>query len=165
VFTRAGSVAGGVTPVAGLDGADVLDDGVFARGGWLARPDNRDVAVRFLQASFVGWAYCRERPGACVRILRERRPALDAARQRRRLDAVNALVWPNETGIGTMDPAAFRRTAQVAFERGAVERPAAATAWRDDLALLAVTQGEDEEATDGSGAHVDLRGTYWQPRG
>ena len=57
-------------------------DGVFAAGEWLAKPENRDLAVRFLQASFLGWVFCRDYPAECVRILHDRVPAQAESRQR-----------------------------------------------------------------------------------
>ena len=143
----------------------LLEDGVFARTAWLADPVNSDIAVRFLQASFMGWAFCRDRAADCAAIVAKRVPGLEEARAQRLVDDVNARIWPNETGVGTMDPAAFRRTARLAHARGLTESAAPDDAWRDDLALLAVAQGEDEELDDGSGAHFDLRGTYWQAPG
>jgi N-acyl-D-aspartate/D-glutamate deacylase len=60
-----------------------------------------------------------------------------------------------------MAPATFRHTSQVAQRLGLTERPAAAKAWRDDLALLAVTEGQDEEDAR-TAQHYDLLGTYWE---
>ena len=101
VFSRSGTVV--------EDAATGMPaDGVFAAGEWLAKPENRDLAVRFLQASFLGWVFCRDYPDECVRILHERVPAQAESRQLRQLNEINALIWPNETGIGTMAPATFR---------------------------------------------------------
>jgi ABC-type nitrate/sulfonate/bicarbonate transport system substrate-binding protein len=113
------------------------DDVIFADGTWIARPANRDTAVRFLEATFEGWVYCRDHPIACRRILLDRRAALDEES----LDEVNALIWPNEHGIGLIDAALFRR---------------ARKAYRDDLAVLALTQLGHEG--------LDLTGAGWKPR-
>jgi ABC-type nitrate/sulfonate/bicarbonate transport system substrate-binding protein len=149
-----------------VDVAQVFRDGgdaVAVRGDWIARPENRDLTVRFLQGSFLGWAFCREYTAACLRLVLDRNPALRRAAQRRLLDAVNARIWPNETGIGTMDPALFRRVADEALRTGAIEEPATQAAWRDDLALYAVTEGEDEDQL-GTERHWDLKGQFWEPR-
>ena len=137
-------------------------DGVVASGEWLAEPDNRDVAVRFLQGAFLGWAFCREYADECLEVVLAQDPALDAAEQRRLLNEVNSRIWPNPTGIGTLDPAGFRRAVDAALRSGAIERPATQDAWRDDLALLAVTEGEDEDQLD-TERHWDLKGQYWRP--
>ena len=55
VFSRSGTVVEDAA-------AGMPADGVFAAGEWLAKPENRDLAVRFLQASFLGWVFCRDYP-------------------------------------------------------------------------------------------------------
>ena len=47
-------------------GTAMLEDGIFTQGSWLENEDNRDIARRFLKASFQGWIYCRDhRMRAC----------------------------------------------------------------------------------------------------
>src|SRR5215213_4781791 len=41
-------------------GTGALEDGIFAKGDWLADEENGDIARRFLKASFRGWIYCRD---------------------------------------------------------------------------------------------------------
>lgn len=48
------------------EGTAMLQDAIFARGSWLARDGNEDVATRFLKASFQGWMFCRDHPADCV---------------------------------------------------------------------------------------------------
>ena len=129
-------------------------DGLFAAGRWLAKPENRDLAVRFLEASFLGWVFCRDYPNECVQILHDRVPGVDESRQLRQLNEINALVWPNETGIGTMAPSTFQHTSQIAQQLGLIERPATAKAWRDDLALLAVAEGQNEDDAERAGTTI-----------
>src|SRR4029450_4568697 len=43
----------------------MLQDALFARKSWLEQSGNEDVAVRFLEASFRGWIFCRENPDKC----------------------------------------------------------------------------------------------------
>ncbi|HEX9441339.1 MAG TPA: ABC transporter substrate-binding protein, partial [Roseiflexaceae bacterium] len=45
------------------------EDGIFARADWLQDPKNKDIAARFLRASFKGWEYCRDNVDACVDIM------------------------------------------------------------------------------------------------
>ena len=128
---------------------------------WPAKPENRDLAVRFLEASFLA-GVLPDYPAECVRILHDRVPEEAESRQLRQQNEINALIWPNETGIGTMAPSTFQRTSQVAQRLGLIELPATGTAWRDDLALLAVTEGQDEEDERTSLALDDLLGTDWE---
>jgi ABC-type nitrate/sulfonate/bicarbonate transport system substrate-binding protein len=130
-------------------------DGIFVDADWIAKPANQDIAVRFLEASFEGWAFCRDDPDACLRIVLDRRRKLDDDVQRSELHEANALIWPNEHGIGLIEPAEFRRTATRARQAGAIDEPASAEAYRDDLAILALTQ---------LGHHgIDLTGAGWEP--
>ena len=99
--------------------------------------------------------------GVRARSCTTRVPAVDESHQLRQLNEINALIWPNETGIGTMAPATFRRTSRSAQRLGLIERPATGEAWRDDLALLAVTEGQDEEDARTT-QHYDLLGLYWE---
>ena len=38
----------------------MLQDGVFVRGDWIKDTANQATAVKFLEASFKGWIYCRD---------------------------------------------------------------------------------------------------------
>src|SRR3954453_8529978 len=40
-------------------GTGMLQDGIFVRGDWIKDTKNQSTAVKFLQASFQGWIYCR----------------------------------------------------------------------------------------------------------
>jgi ABC-type nitrate/sulfonate/bicarbonate transport system substrate-binding protein len=93
-------------------------DGLVARADWIADERNRDVVTRFLRASFRGWIFCRDLPDDCARIAGADRPAIDRT---------NALLWPNELGIGIIDA-----------------RDAPAGAFRDDLAESALVGITDD---------------------
>ena len=41
-------------------GTGMLQDGIFTKGDWIADPANQATAVKFLQATFKGWVYCRD---------------------------------------------------------------------------------------------------------
>ena len=45
------------------------EDGIFVREDWIQDPKNKDIAARFLRASFKGWEYCRDNADACVAIM------------------------------------------------------------------------------------------------
>ena len=155
VFSRSGTVVEDAA-------AGMPADGVFAAGEWLAKPENRDLAVRFLQASFLGWVFCRDYPDECVRILHDRvagaggvAPALAAERDQR----ADLAERDRHRHDGSVRHSSARRS--LAQRLGLIERPATGKAWRDDLALLAVTEGQDEEDAR-TAQHYDLLGTYWE---
>lgn len=119
-------------------GTGMLQDGVFVRGDWIKDAKNQATAVKFLEASFKGWIYCRNNPADCTRIVLKNGPALGTSHQRWQMNEVNALIWPNKLGIGIMDPVEFRRTATIARQYKVIKKPATSAAYRTDLAKKAV---------------------------
>ena len=47
-------------------GTGMLQDGIFVKGDWIKDPANQATAVKFLTATFKGWAFCRDHAKACV---------------------------------------------------------------------------------------------------
>jgi NitT/TauT family transport system substrate-binding protein len=135
-------------------GTGALEDGIFVREDWISEAANQDVAKRFLKASFRGWIFCRDDPDACVDIVLENGPTLGEGHQRWMMNEINDLVWPNELGIGVMDPAAFDLTNQIATDYKIIKTPATSDAYRTDLAETAVAELEE----DGE----DVRGEDWE---
>ena len=86
------------------EGSAMLQDGLYARADWLARPGNEAVATRFLKASFEGWIYCRDNPADCVQYTINAGSTLGPGHQAWMLNEVNPLIWPSPDGIGVMDP-------------------------------------------------------------
>ena len=119
-------------------GTGMLQDGVFVRGDWIKDTKNQATAVKFLQASFRGWVYCRDHYKECVDIVLANGPALPRGHQTWQMNEVNALIWPNKLGIGVMDPAAYRQTANIAYKFKVIKKPAAMASYRSDLAKRAV---------------------------
>jgi NitT/TauT family transport system substrate-binding protein len=129
-------------------GTAMLEDGIFVRGDWITDEDNQDVAKRFLKASFRGWIFCRDNPDECLQIVLDNGPTLGENHQRWMLNEINALIWPSENGIGMMDEADFKRTADISLEQNVITKPATSDAYRTDLAEDAL--GEIDEDTEGS---------------
>jgi NitT/TauT family transport system substrate-binding protein len=137
------------------EGTGALEDGVFVRGDWISDPENQDIATRFLKASFRGWIYCRDNPDSCVEIVLENGPTLGEGHQRWMMNEINDLIWPNDLGIGVMDPASFDITNQIATDYEIIKTPATAEeAYRTDLAEAAIAALEE----DGE----DVRGEDWE---
>ncbi len=102
-------------------GTGALEDGVFVRRRTGSRTRRtRIIATRFLKASFKGWVFCRDNPEECLQIVLENGPTLGEGHQRWQLNEINKLIWPNELGIGVMDPAGFDNTAQIALDYGVI---------------------------------------------
>ncbi|MFO7571387.1 MAG: ABC transporter substrate-binding protein [Gaiellaceae bacterium] len=119
-------------------GTGMLQDGVFVRGDWIKDPKNQATAVKFLEASFRGWIYCRDHLTECTNIVLKNGPALGKSHQRWQMNEVNALIWPNRLGVGIMDPVEFRRTANIAKTYKVIKKPASSASYRTDLARKAI---------------------------
>jgi NitT/TauT family transport system substrate-binding protein len=134
-------------------GTGMLEDDIFATGGWLKDPAHQDIAKRFLAASFKGWIYCRDHAAACVGYVLQNGPTLGTGHQTWQMNEINALVWPSPKGIGVMVPAAFNRTAKIAQQFKVIKK-APSGAYRTDLATAAVAMLKK----DG----VDVYGRTWK---
>ncbi len=132
------------------EGTAMLQDALFARASWLAEEGNEDVAVRFLEASFRGWIFCRENPDKCIEYTVEQGSTLGAGHQAWMMNEVNPLVWPSPNGIGMMDQALWDQTVQVSVDAGIIPEAPPAEAFRTDLAQRALEQITDVD-TKGEG--------------
>jgi len=132
-------------------GTAMLQDAVFVRGDWIAQPENQDIAVRFLRASFKGWMFCRDTPDECVQIVLDAGTALGKGHMTWMLNEINALIWPSPNGIGVMDPDAWKRTAEIAQQFEIIKNAPDDKAYRTDLAEQAL------QGLDG-----DTRGLDWK---
>jgi NitT/TauT family transport system substrate-binding protein len=135
-------------------GTGMLQDGVFVRGDWIKDSKNQETAVKFLQASFRGWIYCRDHFRDCVNIVLKNGPALPRGHQTWQMNEVNALIWPNKLGIGIMDPAEYKRTADIANRFKVIKKPATKASYRSDLAKKAVANLKRQK--------VDVLGKNWR---
>jgi NitT/TauT family transport system substrate-binding protein len=142
-------------------GTGMLQDGIFVRGDWIKDKANQATAVKFLEASFKGWAYCRDHYQDCTNIVVSKGTALPKGHQLWQVNEVNALIWPNKSGIGVMSPAAFKQTANIAYKYKVIKKPATSAAYRSDLALKAVAalkaQGVDVYGKSFKKAKVTLK--------
>jgi NitT/TauT family transport system substrate-binding protein len=134
-------------------GTAMLEDGIFVRGGWIQEKRNQEIATRFLEASFKGWAYCQEHLRKGTEIVLRNAPALGRGHQTWHLNEVNALIWPAPRGIGLMDPASFQRTARIARQFHVI-RNARSGVYRTDLATTAVRHLQQQG--------IDVYGKRWR---
>ena len=135
-------------------GTGALEDGVFVRSDWIQDEANQDIATRFLKASFKGWIFCRDNPDECLQIVLDNGPTLGEGHQRWQLNEINKLIWPNDLGIGVMNPDDFDNTAQIAIDYGVIKNEASSDAYIDTYAKQAVEDLKSEGA--------DVNGADWQ---
>jgi NitT/TauT family transport system substrate-binding protein len=121
------------------NGTAMLEDGLYARTEWLAEEGSEETAIKFLRATFRGWAYCRDNADECVNFVLEAGPTLGVGHQAWMMNEVNKLVWPSDNGVGILDAAAFDTTAQIALDFGVIsEAIPAEEMFRTDLAQAAL---------------------------
>ena len=135
-------------------GTGMLQDGIFVRGDWIAEKANQDTAVKFLEASFRGWAYCRDHLKECVNIVLANGPALPRGHQTWQMNEINALIWPNRLGVGIMDPVEYKRTTGIAKTYKVIKKPATKASYRTDLAKKAIANLKKKG--------VDVNGKSWK---
>ena len=125
-------------------GTGALEDGIFVTEEWIADEANQDIAVRFLKASFKGWAYCRDNPDDCTQYVLDAGPTLGEGHQRWMVNEINKLIWPNENGIGVMDEEDYETTVQIATDYGIVKNDPGEGVYTSEYAEQAVSELEDE---------------------
>lgn len=124
------------------EGTAMPEDGIFASEEWLnADPKNKDIAARFLRASFKGWAYCRDNVDSCVEIMLANEAGGGVEAQKWQMEEVNKLIWGDpinpDTKIGYMEPDLFKRGADTALQFGVITQPASETAYTHEIWELA----------------------------
>ena len=128
-------------------GTGMLQDGIFVRGDWIKSKANQATAVKFLEATFKGWIYCRDHYKECTNIVVSQGTALPKGHQTWQMNEVNALIWPNKLGIGVMNPVDYAKTAKISLDFKVIKKPASKASYRTDLAKKAVAnlrkQGAD----------------------
>jgi NitT/TauT family transport system substrate-binding protein len=137
-------------------GTGMLQDGIFVKGDWIKSKSHQATSVKFLQASFKGWIYCRDYWRDCVNIVVKAGTALPKGHQTWQMNEVNALIWPNKLGIGIMDPAQYKQTANIAYRFKVIKKPAKASSYRTDLAKKAVANLKRQG--------VDVYGRSWKKK-
>ena len=135
-------------------GTEMLQDGVFVKGSWITSAAHQVTAVKFLEASFRGWVYCRDHVQECVDIVLAEDTALQRGDQTWQMNEVSALIWPNRLGVGVMDPDSFRNTASIAYKFKVIKKPATTAAYRSDFAQQAIAALEEEG--------IDVYGESWR---
>jgi NitT/TauT family transport system substrate-binding protein len=134
-------------------GTGALEDGIFVTEDWISDEKNQDIATRFLKASFKGWIYCRDNPDECTQIVLDNGPTLGEGHQRWQMTEINALIWPNELGIGVMNEPDYDTTVQIAQDYGIIKKAPEGSVYNTEFAEAAVQALEDEG--------VDVKGESW----
>jgi NitT/TauT family transport system substrate-binding protein len=132
-------------------GTAMLQDAIFARQSWLDEGNNTEVAMRFLQASFRGWMYCRDNPDDCVQYSIDRGSLWGQGHLAWMMNEINKLVWPAPDGIGSLDADVLAQTLETAIAAGIL------TTEPDDAAYNSAIREAAWEGLDG-----DVTGEGWE---
>ena len=136
-------------------GTAMLQDALWADADRLDDdPAYHETAVKFVEASLLGWIFCRDNPEECVDIVLDNAPTLGRSHQTWQLNEINALIWPSPLGVGVMDPDLWAQTAAVATSEGILASAPDEDAYRPEIAWEAVTNLRN--------AGVDVIGNNWQ---
>jgi NitT/TauT family transport system substrate-binding protein len=121
------------------EGTAMPEDGIFVTADWLAQGNNKDIAARFLKASFKGWAYCRDNVDACVDIVLKQDigGVMTKEAQTWQMNEVNKLIWGDPidpaTNIGYLEPELFTFAAETALQFGVITKPAEDAAYTHEI--------------------------------
>ena len=140
-------------------GTGMLQDAIFARESYLAKPGNEDVAAKFLAASLKGWMFCRDNSQACVDIVLKNGSTLGASHQAWQMNEINALVWPSPNGVGALDKASWDQTVQIATTYKVLKSQPTDGAFRTDLNDKALTMlgSDDTKGSSWAKTTVELK--------
>ena len=126
------------------EGTAMPEDGIFVSSEWLnADPKNKDIAARFLRASFKGWGFCRDNVDACVDIVlkQDSSGVMTKEAQAWQMNEVNKLIWGEAldpaTKIGFMEPTLSKFAADTALQFGVITKPAEEAAYTHEIWDLA----------------------------
>ncbi len=134
----------------------MLQDALWAREEWLADAANQEIAVKFLRATYRGWIFCRDNVQACVGHVLAAGTELGESHQLWQMNEINKLIWPSPaTGVGTMDPALWAQTVDVAVSQKILNAAPTDGAYRTDLSEKAL------ETLKAEG--IDIVGANYQP--
>lgn len=128
------------------EGTAMLEDGIFTRADWLTEGDNKEIAARFLRATFRGWAFCRDNAEACVDIVlkNDTSGVMTRDAQQWQMDEVNKLIWGDpinpDTQLGYMVPELFQRTADTALRFEVITVPASEEAYTHEIWEMATQE-------------------------
>ncbi|MEI7742543.1 MAG: ABC transporter substrate-binding protein [Chloroflexota bacterium] len=112
-----------------VSGDSLLGEGIFVRASWLAAdPANGEALVRFLRATFEGYADCRDHVLDCAQLTVDQGAPLPVGHQEWGVNEVNALIWPAPGGIGALPDGGWDATIKRLVDTGLLAAPPPAAA-------------------------------------
>jgi NitT/TauT family transport system substrate-binding protein len=144
------------------EGTAMLQDAIWANTDKLQNDKAyQDTTVKFLTASFKGWAYCRDNPDKCRDIVVAKGSKLGASHQLWQMNEINKLIWPSPNGIGIVDKSAWDQTVQIAQKTKNADGDTVLTKAPEGLAYTNDYAQKADDALKAQG--VDINGTDFKP--
>jgi NitT/TauT family transport system substrate-binding protein len=144
------------------EGTAMLQDAIWANTDKLQSDKAyQDQTVKFLTASFKGWAYCRDNPEKCRDIVVAKGSKLGASHQLWQMNEINKLVWPSPNGIGMVDTSAWDQTVKIAQSTKNADGDTVLTKAPEGLAYTNDYAQKADAALKEAG--VDTTGTDFKP--
>jgi NitT/TauT family transport system substrate-binding protein len=144
------------------EGTAMLQDAIWANTDKLQNDKAyQDQTVKFLTASFKGWAYCRDNPEKCRDIVVAKGSKLGASHQLWQMNEINKLVWPSPNGVGMVDASAWDQTVKIAQSTKNADGDTVLTKAPEGLAYTNDYAQKADAALKEAG--VDTTGTDFKP--
>ena len=144
------------------EGTAMLQDAIWASTDKLQNDKAyQDQTVKFLEASFKGWAYCRDNPEKCRDIVVAKGSKLGASHQLWQMNEINKLIWPSANGIGIVDKSAWDQTVQIAQNTKNADGDTVLTKAPEGLAYTNDYAQKADDALKSQG--VDINGADFKP--
>jgi NitT/TauT family transport system substrate-binding protein len=142
------------------EGTAMLQDAIWANTQKLQSDKAyQDQTVKFLEASFKGWIYCRDHATECRDIVVAKGSKLGASHQLWQMNEINKLIWPSPNGIGIVDKPAWDQTVKVA---SSAKNQDGDTVLKKAPEGLAYTNDYAQKALDALGSQ-DTKGDSFKP--
>jgi NitT/TauT family transport system substrate-binding protein len=144
------------------EGTAMLQDAIWADTEKLeSDKEYQDQTVKFLEASFRGWAHCRDNAEECRDMVVARGSKLGNSHQLWQMNEVNKLIWPSPNGIGLVDDAAWQQTVEIA---SGTKNQDGDTVLTQEPEGLAYTNEYAQKAIDALKADgIDVTGESFEP--
>jgi NitT/TauT family transport system substrate-binding protein len=144
------------------EGTAMLQDAIWANTDKLQSDKAyQDQTVKFLEASFKGWAFCRDNAEKCRDIVVAKGSKLGASHQLWQMNEINKLIWPSPNGIGIVDKGAWDQTVQIAQSTKNAEGDTVLTKAPEGLAYTNDYSQKADDALKGQG--IDITGSGFKP--
>ncbi len=92
--------------------------GVYARASWLADPKHHNAMIRFLRATFAGYSDCADSVVDCAQLVSDQGNPMPGGHLQYSANEINALIWPNAAGIGSMPAGLYDATVKRLLDTG-----------------------------------------------